>query len=277
MLKIDAHQHFWKYNPARDTWITDEMKLLRNDFLPEDLEPILKQNQIDECVAIQADQSEEETNFLLECASENNFIKGVVGWVDLQSPDLEMRLEHFSSFKKLKGFRHILQSEKQRDFMLNEKFKNGIALLNKYDFTYDILIFPDQLPFVKTFVSQFPEQKFVIDHLAKPNIKSEKIDEWQKHIKEIAAFENVCCKLSGFVTEADWYNRKSENFYPYFDTVVHGFGMNRIMFGSDWPVCLLAAKYEEVLQIVNDYFSNFSLNEQEKFFGTNAINFYNLQ
>lgn len=276
MVKIDAHHHFWKYDPVKDAWITDEMEILRNDFLPPDLKPILQKNKIDGCVSIQADQSDAETDFLLNCAAQHDFIKGVVGWVDLLSDDLKERLDHYKPFNKLKGFRHILQAEPQRDFMLNEKFKRGIALLSKYNFTYDILIFPDQLQFVAEFVSQFPEQKFVIDHLGKPDIKSGEIADWRKRIMEVAAFENVYCKLSGFVTQADWHHWKDEDFHFYFDVVVSAFGVNRIMFGSDWPVFLVAAKYEDVLRIVENYFSSFTIEEQSKFFGRNAIAFYNL-
>jgi len=276
MLRIDAHQHFWKYDPVKDRWITDEMKVLRNNFLPSDLKPILQENKIDGCVAIQADQSEAETDFLIACASDFDFIMGVVGWVDLQSDRLKERLDHYSAFKKLKGFRHILQAEPQRDLMLTEKFRKGIASLSNYEFTYDILIFPDQLRFVNKLVSGFPRQKFVINHLGKPGIKSGKMEQWQKYIKEIASFENVYCKLSGFVTEGDWYNWKDEDFHPYFDTVLNAFGTNRIMFGSDWPVCLVAARYEEVLHVVENYFSSFSTDEQSKIFGSNATAFYNL-
>ena len=176
----------------------------------------------------------------------------------------------------MKGFRHILQGEKQRDLMLQPDFLNGIGALQEFNYTYDILIYPDQLGFIKEFVSRFPEQKFVVDHLAKPYIKDRKIDQWKKEIKDVAEFENVFCKISGYVTEADWHNWKQEDFRPYFDVVVNAFGIDRIMFGSDWPVCLLGGNYTDILNIATTYFSAFTKDEQDKIFGDNAIKFYNL-
>jgi L-fuconolactonase len=275
-LKIDAHQHFWNFDPVRDSWITDEMSVIRKDFLPEHLQPILQENGFDGCVAVQADQSEGETKFLLELANKNDFIKGVVGWIDLLSENIKERLSHYEPFKKLKGFRHILQGEKDRAYMLKPEFTGGINELKQFNYTYDILIFPDQLQFTKKFVESFPEQKFVIDHLAKPYIKDKKIDRWKEDLQQLAQYENVYCKISGMVTEADWQNWKQEDFIPYMDVVMNAFGTDRTMFGSDWPVCLLAANYTGVADIVKNYFSSFSQNEQDKFFGHNAIKFYNL-
>jgi L-fuconolactonase len=276
MERIDAHQHFWKFDPVRDNWITEDMSRIRKDFLPGDLEPVLKENGFDGCVVVQSDQSEEENHFQLANAEKFDFIKGVVGWVDLQHDKVEARLEYFSQFRKLKGFRHVLQGEPQRDLMLNENFKRGIGLLSKYQFTYDILIFPDQLKFSEQLVSFFPDQKFVVDHLAKPYIKSGEIAGWKKDIEAIAKHPNVYCKVSGFVTEADWTHWKREDFIPYFESVTEAFGIDRIMFGSDWPVCLVSAEYREVVDIVQEYFSSYSLGEQQKLFGGNAIHFYNL-
>jgi L-fuconolactonase len=276
MVKIDAHQHFWIFDPVRDSWITDDMTVIRKDFLPSDLEPVLKQNGFLGCVAVQADQSEEQNRFLLEKADTHPFILGVVGWVDLQAEGVKERLEYYTSFQKLKGFRHVLQGEPQRDLMLAPAFKRGVALLEKYGFTYDILVYPDQLEYIRQLVEEFPQQKFVIDHLAKPYIKDKKIEPWKEQISAVAANENVCCKLSGFVTEASWNSWTKEDFDPYFDIIVNNFGIDRILFGSDWPVCQVAAKYEQVVEIVADYFSEFSADEQEQIFGLNAINFYNL-
>ncbi len=276
MLKIDAHQHFWKYNPVRDSWIDERMSVLQNDFLPTDLYPLLKENGIDGCIVVQSDQSKEENTFQLANAQEHDFIKGVVGWVDFQSADCEEHLIQYKQYRKMKGFRHILQSEVQRDFMLNPGFIKGIGLLKKYDFTYDILILPDQLEAVSKFVSLFPDQKFVIDHLAKPSIKSKDIDQWKKEITSISHYENVCCKLSGMTTEAGWNTWQGADIIPYIDVVVGSFGTSRIMFGSDWPVCLLAGSYQKTLSLVTDYFSSFSKQEQDQFFGGNAIQFYNL-
>jgi L-fuconolactonase len=271
---IDSHQHFWKFDPVRDSWINDDMKVIQKDFLPEDLQPVLEANGFEGCITVQSDQSEAENSFHLANAEKNSFIKGVVGWVDLQAKNVEERLSYYSQFEKLKGFRHVLQGEPQRDFMLRPEFMRGVGLLNKYGFTYDILIFPDQLAFTKQFVAAFPVQKFVIDHIAKPYIKDKKIDEWKRDISEVAQFENVYCKVSGMVTEADWKGWKKEDFRPYLDAIVEAFGVKRLMYGSDWPVCLLAASYENMLGIVKDYFSSFSAEEQQMFFGDNARRFY---
>lgn len=276
MLKIDAHQHFWKYNAVRDSWIDERMSVLQNDFLPGNLYPLLKENGIDGCIVVQSDQSEEENTFQLQNAEEHDFIKGVVGWVDFRAKDIQEQLIFYKQFNKMKGFRHMLQSEVQRDLMLSSGFLQGISLLKKYDFTYDILILPDQLEAVDKFVSLFPDQKFVVDHLAKPSIKSKDIDQWKKEIISLSHYENVCCKLSGMTTEASWNSWQAADIIPYLDVVVGSFGTSRILFGSDWPVCLLAGSYQETLSLVTDYFSSFSKQEQDQFFGGNAIQFYNL-
>lgn len=276
MKRIDSHQHFWKFDPVRDSWINEEMKVIQRDFFPEDLQVELRRNDFDGCVAVQSDQSEAENHFHFQNAEKFDFIKGIVGWVDLQSKTIEARLKYYSQFKKIKGFRHVLQGEPQRDLMLQPAFINGISFLKKYNYTFDILIFKDQLQYVPKLVSAFPDQPFIIDHMAKPEIKNREIDQWEKEIRGLAPFENLYCKISGMVTEADWKNWKKEDFKPYLDVVVETFGTDRIMFGSDWPVCLVAASYSEMLRIVEDYFSTFSKDEQEKFFGLNAIRFYNL-
>jgi len=276
MLKIDSHQHFWKYDPVRDAWINDDMAVIQRDFFPEDLEPVLKDNGIDGCIIVQSDQSEEENDFQLQNAKNHEFIKGVVGWVDLISADVESRLEYYSQFEKLKGFRHVLQGEAQRDFMLSPDFLKGISLLNKYNFTYDVLIFPDQLKFAAEMVAKFPEQKFVLDHIAKPFIKDKILIDWDSDIKALGKFDNVFCKMSGMVTEANWNKWVPADFDPYIDIVVNAFGTGRLMFGSDWPVCKVAATYEEVLAIVKNYFSGYSESEQAGIFGENAIKFYSL-
>ena len=276
VMRIDAHQHFWKFDPVRDSWITDDMAAIQKDFLPADFQVVLKENKFDGSVVVQSDQSENENEFQLKNAEENDFIKGVVGWVDLQAGNLEDRLAYYSSFKKMKGFRHVLQGEIDRSFMLKPEFMNGISKLEKFGFTYDILIYADQLKYLPDFVGAFMNQKFVIDHLAKPGIKKGEISEWKKEMQRIARFENVYCKISGMVTEADWKNWKRDDFIPYIDVVIEAFGPNRILYGSDWPVCLVAASYEQMLGIVEEYFSSFSETEQQLFFGGNTTRFYNL-
>jgi len=274
--RIDAHQHFWEFDPIRDNWITNEMSMIRKDFLPKDLEPLLQENNFDGCITIQSEQSENENVFQLANVEKYDFIKGIVGWINLQAKDITQRLAYYTQFEKVKGFRHILQGEKQRDLMLQPPFIRGIKALQEFNYTYDILIFPDQLRFTKKLIEKFPGQKFVIDHLAKPYIKDKKIAAWKEDMKQLAQYENVYCKISGYITEADIPHWKKEDFTPYFDVVADAFGVNRVMFGSDWPVCLIGSDYTTIVNIVKDYFSSFTQNERNKFFGGNAIEFYNL-
>ncbi len=276
MIKIDSHQHFWKFDPVRDSWIDDAMLAIRRDFLPEDLESILNKNDFNGCIAVQSDQSTDENEFLLAHAHQHDFIKGVVGWVDFRARDIKDQLEHYSQFKKLKGFRHVLQGEPDRALMLNPEFMNGISALKDFDFTYDILIFPDQLGFTNQFVKAFSQQRFVIDHIAKPDIKHKNIDKWRRGIKALAKNANVWCKVSGMATEADWNNWLLSDFDPYLDVIFNAFGTKRLMFGSDWPVCNLAGGYQQMLAIVKNYTSKLSADEQACFWGLNAIDFYKL-
>lgn len=275
MKIIDTHQHFWKYDPVNYSWINDEMAVIRKDFLPGDLAVVVNEHKLNGTVAVQADQTEAETDWLLQLAAKNDFIKGVVGWVDLRSSNIEKRLQHYQQFSKLKGFRHVLQGE-EPSFMLQKDFLNGISKLQQFNFTYDILIFPQHLAAALELVQQFPEQKFVIDHVAKPYIKDGKIDEWKTGMQQLAQQSNVYCKISGMVTEADWKNWNADQLKPYIDVVVNSFSIDRIMFGSDWPVCLVASSYKRWLQTVKDYFSSYSTEDQEKVFSSNAIKFYKL-
>lgn len=274
-MRIDSHQHFWAYHPDTHGWIDDSMKAIQQSFFPNHLAPLLQAAAVDGCVAVQADQTEAETHFLLQLAKENPFIKGVVGWTDLRSADIDDRLAALASEQTLKGFRHILQSEAP-EFMLQPAFLNGIAALATFEFTYDILIFPKHLAAALELVKQFPNQPFVIDHLAKPYIKAGLIEEWKIAIKEIAKFENVCCKISGMVTEADYLQWQPANFTPYLDVAVEAFGTSRLLYGSDWPVCLVAADYNQQLSIVENYFAGFSSDEKMAIMGGNARKFYNL-
>lgn len=275
-MRIDAHNHFWKYNQVRDTWITDDMSVLRKDYLPCEFSKTLEANKIDGAIAVQADQSEEETHFLLKLADASPRILGVVGWVDLRAKEITTRLEKLSAFKKLVGFRHIVQDEPNPDFLRGKEFQRGIAALEQNGFTYDILIFPSQLRAASHLVQQFPNQHFVIDHMAKPNIAKGEIADWQTEISSIAQHPKVYCKLSGIITEADWSTWSYQEIKPYLDVTIEVFGTDRVMFGSDWPVCLLAGKYAQVLQILETYFADFSEAEKEKVFGGNAANFYKI-
>lgn len=275
-MRVDAHQHFWVFDPVRDSWIDESMSVLKRNFLPDDLFPLLNQNSIDGTIAVQADQSDNETNFLLDLADKNERIYGVVGWVDLMAPDIEKKLEHFSTYKKLKGFRHIVQAEPDNNFMLNEKFQRGIGLLKNFNFTYDILIYPNQLPAAIKLTEKHPDQKFILDHIAKPFIKRNETEPWASGIKELSKNQNVFCKISGLVTEADYKNWKSTDIYPYLDIVFNTFGYERLLFGSDWPVCLLAGSYRQVINLIEDYTDNDSDENKKRIFGRNAISFYNI-
>ena len=272
---IDAHVHFWEYDKIKDSWITDEMKLLQSDFLAYHLQPVLKENNINGVVAIQADQSEKETLFLLGLARENAIIKGIVGWIDLQNENLENELFYYSKYNIIKGFRHLVQDE-PHDFLQNKRFQNGIKALQVFGFTYDILIYENQLKQAVEFVNKFPDQKFIMDHCAKPSIKNNRIKEWRSLINEMAKNENVFCKLSGLITEAKWNCWKEKDFYPYLDVVFESFGTDRLLFGSDWPVMLVSGTYNKWKKLLENYMINFSIAEKQKVFEENAIKFYNL-
>ncbi len=275
-MTIDSHQHFWKFDPIRDAWIDNSMKVLRQDFLPEDLRPILAENGIDACIAVQADQSEEETHFLLQCAIQNDFIKGVVGWLDLQAENIEERLTHFSKDPLLKGLRHIVQAEKDNNFVLNPAFQDGISKLEAFGLSYDILVYPQQLPASIELVRNFPNQIFILDHIAKPSISESMDRNWLENITRLAENENVFCKLSGMVTETKDFKWREKDIQIFIKEVVQAFGIDRVMFGSDWPVCLLAAEYQQVTKIIQNFFLDFSKEEIQKVMGGNAIKAYNL-
>jgi L-fuconolactonase len=276
-MTIDAHQHFWRYDPARDAWITDAMSHLKRDFLPEELEHERAANGIDSTIVVQVDQSEDETLFLMDLAERYKRIAGVVGWVDFCSPKIEERLRFFSQYKKLCGFRHIAQAEPDDQFLVGRDFTRGISLLREYDFAYDILIYPKQLPAAIELAARFPEQRFVVDHLAKPLIKDGCREPWASYMRAISQNANVFCKLSGLVTEADWLHWKRADIDPYLDVVFEAFGPERLMFGSDWPVCLLAASYRQVKQLIETYVEEHAAQHKESIFSGNAIRFYGLK
>ena len=276
-MHIDAHQHFWRYNEREYGWIDDSMAALRRDFLPDDLKPELECNGFQGCVAVQARQTLEETRWLLELAENAPFILGVVGWVDLRSPRLRFELESLAGRSKLVGVRHIVQSEPDERFLMQPDFLRGIAMLEEFDLAYDILIYARHLPVAAEFVARFPRQRFVLDHLAKPPIKSGAIDEWARGIEELAAFSNVYCKLSGLVTEADWHAWKPEDLRPYLDVAFDCFGPSRLMIGSDWPVCTVAGSYSQVTDVVKDYIRKFPAEEREVVLGGNAATFWRLK
>lgn len=273
---IDAHQHFWRYNPERHGWINDDMAVIRRDFLPKELEQIYRHNDIDGCVAVQVDQTEGETEYMLAFSRKYDFIKGVVGWVDLQAENIKERLDYFKTEEKVKGFRHIVQGESDPNFLLGQDFCRGIGMLAEYNFTYDILVYHYQLLQVEPFVAKFPNQSFIIDHLAKPAIAKQEIEQWERHMRAIAKHENVYCKVSGMVTEADYQNWTYDQIAPYINVVLECFGPSRLVYGSDWPVCLVAATYEEQFGVVQKAIERLSPAEKKQILGENAIRFYHL-
>ena len=275
-MRIDAHQHFWRYNADEYGWIDDSMAGLRRDFLPEDLKRELEAAGFDGAVAVQARQTLEETRWLLELAASSTHVLGVVGWVDLRSSNVRSQLAEFAGSPKFLGVRHIVQSESDDRFLLQPEFLRGIAALEEFDLTYDILIYPRHLPVAAEFVKRFPRQRFVLDHVAKPLIKSGSLQPWQSGIRELAQNTNVFCKLSGLVTEADWKNWKSSDFEPYLDVALECFGKDRLMIGSDWPVCTVAASYSQVMNLVMEYLKKYPAEVRNAVLGENAEQFWKL-
>jgi L-fuconolactonase len=277
MSRIDAHQHFWMYSPQDYGWIGPEMAVLKKDHLPEDLAPLLNAAGVVGTVAVQARQTIQETKWLLELADRHPLVWGVVGWVDLCGPELTAQLERFSAHPRFRGVRHVVQDEPDDEFMLRQGFLRGLGALQAFDLTYDILVFPRHLPIACQVVSQFPDQPFVLDHIAKPSIKDRRIEPWASDIRKLAAFPNVFCKVSGMVTEADWERWQPADLKPYLEVVFEAFGPGRIMFGSDWPVCTVAGAYADVAGIVQDYVDALSADEQAAVWGETARGFYGLR
>jgi L-fuconolactonase len=275
-MHIDAHQHFWTYNQREYGWIDESMASLRRDFLPDELKPELECSGFQGTILVQVRQTLEETRWLLKLAEANPFILGVVGWVDLCSPQLLADLEAFRGKPRLVGIRHIVQSE-PFDYLLKPEFLRGISVLKEFDLAYDILIYTKHLPVAVEFVRKSPGQRFVLDHLAKPPIKSGEVDFWARGIRELASFPNVYAKVSGLVTEADWQAWTPEDIRPYLDVAFECFGPSRLMIGSDWPVCTVAASYERTLNLVKDYLSKYAPAEREAVLGNNAANFWRLK
>ena len=273
-MRIDSHQHFWNYDAEQYRWMTERLARLRRDFSPADLAREQAKVQLDGCIAVQARQTLAESRWLLALAEQDARIKGVVGWVDLQSPQVAEQLAELAAHPCFVGVRHVVQDEPDDNFMLRPAFLRGLGQLRQFKLTYDLLIFPKQLPASIAVARQFPEQPFVLDHIAKPLIKDGTLEPWATHLRELARCPNVLCKVSGLVTEADWTAWKPVNFHPYLDVVCEAFGPERLMFGSDWPVCLLAGSYEQVFALVNDYLAQFPAATREKILGGNAVKFY---
>jgi L-fuconolactonase len=275
-MKIDSHQHFWRYRPETHGWIDERMGVLKRDYLPEDLAPLLRAQGFDGCVAVQAAQTLDETRFLLDLSDHHAFIRAVVGWVDLRSPDVERQLADLARHPRFKGVRHIVQSEPDDRFLVREDVLRGLAVLEPFGLAYDILIYARQLPAAIELARRLPRQRFVLDHIAKPEIAAGRVSPWKEQVRELAASPNASCKLSGMVTEAAWKGWTAADFRPYLDVVFEAFGPDRLMIGSDWPVCLLAGDYGTVMGLVEDYMAGRPAAEREKVLGGNAARFYRI-
>jgi len=274
-MRIDSHQHFWEYSPAEYGWIRPG-SVLERSYLPSGLLPELTEANIDGCIAVQARQSLVENDFLLRLASENSFIRGVVGWIDLQSDSASLQASEFASNDKAVGVRHVVQDESDPDFMKRPSFRRGISKLAKLGLVYDILVYWNQLDDAIALARDFPDQIFVLDHIAKPAIAKGILEPWRARVNTLAGLPNVCCKVSGMITEADHTNWTQEDLSPFFDVVLEAFGPSRLLFGSDWPVIKLAGEYQRFLSVVENLAAPLSQSEKAALMGLNADRIYQL-
>lgn len=272
---IDSHVHFWNFDPVRDSWITEDMGKIRNDFMPKDILSTYQEIGIEGCIAVQANQSETETAFLLNLATENSIIKGIVGWTDLKAENLAERLAYWKKFELIKGWRHVLQAETD-DFILDDRFADGVKTLNQFGYTYDLLCYHTQLKSIIKLVDKLPEQPLVLDHCGKPDVKTQALKAYEENIKILAQNPYLSCKISGLLTEADWLNFTENQIFNCLDIVFKHFGVDRIMYGSDWPVVLVSRPYTDWFNLVQKYVAQFTEEEKLKIFGGNAKQFYNL-
>ena len=273
---VDAHQHFWQVGRFNYPWMTSDLGVLYRDYLPPDLEPELRKNGVNQTVLVQASNSVAESRWLLNLADENDFIAGVVGWVDLASPEVDAQLSELTAHPKFKGVRHLVESEPADDWLVQPAVISGLQRLSEYGLSYDLLAHTRHLRHATTVAERCSELRFVIDHLAKPPIAKHGFEEWAQEFRALASFPNMYCKLSGLVTEADWNSWTTDDLRPYVDCALEWFGPERLMFGSDHPVCLLAASYERVLGSFQELLKSLDTEDHERVFGENARTFYRL-
>jgi len=275
-MRIDVHQHFWQYEPERHGWISNEMAVIRRDFFPGDLAPILKDLHIAGTIAVQADETPEETRFLLDLAEKNDFIKGVVGWINLHTTDLAIELSAYAHKPKLVGFRSVIQGAPDAKYLTNKIFQQNLKQLAQTPYTYDLLVYHNQLPALVKMTDKLPDNHLILDHLGKPDIKNKQFKDWKEHLRILSTNPRIYCKMSGMITEADYARWTYDDLMPYMETAAEFFGTDRICFGSDWPVCLVAGSYKQVHDIVDKFIRQLTVAEQEKIFGRNALQFYKL-
>ena len=275
-MRIDAHQHFWKYSPIAHEWMDESMKVIRKDFSPTDLAKELHALKIDGTVAVQVDETETETQYLLDLAAEHDLIKGVVGWIDLKSTHAIERMHYWKKYSGLKGFRCIMQGQPDEAYITNKEFIANVKKLSSVDYTYDLLVYHHQFSSLIKFVDKLPDNRMILDHIGKPDIKNRNIKDWQANIKTLAQHPGIYCKLSGMITEADYKHWTYDDLKPYLEIAAEYFGVDRICFGTDWPVCLVAGSYQQVYQVVQKFSTQLTKDQQDKLFGANTIKFYKI-
>jgi L-fuconolactonase len=275
-MRIDAHQHFWNHDPIKHFWINDDMKVIKRDFSPGDLAPLLKESKFDGTIAVQADETMAETTFLLDLARKNDYIKAVVGWVDLRKEAVEEDLLMLKSQQKLAGFRCIMQGTEDEAYLKNSVFLKNVSRLTQFDFTYDLLVFHNQMESLVRFTDKLQDNRLILDHIGKPDIKNKQIKQWKEQLRILSSNPNIYCKLSGMLTEADHQRWTYDDIMPYMETAAEYFGVDRLCFGSDWPVCLLAGSFKQVHDVVDRFVEQLNTTEREKIFGTNTAAFYKI-
>ena len=275
-MRIDAHQHFWQYNPNTQGWITDEMSLLMRDFSPKELQKEIEALDFQGTIAVQAEETLAENHYLNNLAASNNFIKGIVGWMDLRDKYAVEKMHELKAIQKLVGFRTITQGAPDEKYLSNRQYIDNVKLLSEFNYTYDLLIHHSQMNSLVRFTDQLPDNRFILDHIGKPDIKNKQIKSWRSEIKNLAANPNIYCKLSGITTEADYKQWTYEELYPYIETVAEYFGIDRLCFGSDWPVCLVAGSYSTTYSVIEKFSQQVTEKERAKIFGLNTKEFYKL-
>lgn len=276
-MRIDSHQHFWQFNSTKHFWIDESMQAIRKSFSPNDLQKEIVSVGIEGTIAVQADETEKENSYLLNLSDENDFVKAIVGWIDLKALDAIERMQYWKKYEKIKGFRCIMQGQEDSSYLTNKDFLENIKKLAPYGYTYDLLVYHHQFPSLIKFVEKLPDNRLILDHLGKPDIKNKNIKDWKANLKILAQHPSIYCKLSGMITEADYGRWTYEDLKPYLEAAAEYFGVDRICFGTDWPVCLLAGSYTQVYEIIDKFSNQLSTDEKNKLLGLNSMKFYTIK